>query len=248
MSPLPKRILGPAREALDLDVTDLPVTGPIEALSHPGTDLASLMKSDPRLTETKLRDVFARAAALLNILEDELATANKKTGAMKSAATAASDTATYKNFPVEELETFITPSLPDGMTDAIGYVDGCSKGNPGQAGIGVVLLQRDGKIIARISQAIGLQTNNFAEYSAFIKLLQTARDLGVRKLYINSDSELMVKQFNGEYKVKNPAIKQLMAQVSELTRGFDVVRMRHIPREENALADALSTWCIDREK
>lgn len=122
-------------------------------------------------------------------------------------------------------------------------IDGASSGNPGQAGVGVVVRQ-DGEIIHEISKPIGVATNNVAEYTALIYALQEALIRRADVITVITDSELVHRQITGEYKVKNPNIKTLFEQVQHLLRGFKQVKMKHVLREENKDADRLATQSI----
>jgi len=123
------------------------------------------------------------------------------------------------------------------------YIDGASKGNPGPSGIGVIICQH-GKVIRNISRYIGTATNNVAEYTALIYALQESLILGAHAVTVNSDSELLCRQVNGIYKIKNPGIKGLYEQVAHLKSGFKELTIRHIPREENLGADKLATQAV----
>jgi ribonuclease HI len=124
-------------------------------------------------------------------------------------------------------------------------VDGGARGNPGPAAIGVVVRDSDGGILATVSETIGEATNNVAEYRALIAGIEQARLLGADRLELFGDSELVVKQVRGEYKVKNPGIRPLHAEVVEALRGFDVWSIDHVRREQNADADALVNDALD---
>lgn len=120
------------------------------------------------------------------------------------------------------------------------FVDGACSGNPGPAGIGVVI-RRGGKTVAEISRPIGEATNNIAEYSALICALQEALVLKAARLKIFTDSELMFHQLTGSYKVRDQKLKFLYEQVQQLKRGFANVELAHVPREKNKEADKLAT-------
>jgi ribonuclease HI len=120
------------------------------------------------------------------------------------------------------------------------YVDGASSGNPGPAGIGIVIFDQDGRQVGKISSYIGNRTNNFAEYTALIRALKIAKYFKTNVLKIRTDSELVVKQIKGEYKVKNDQIKQLYDQAISLTRSISSCKIEHIPREQNDKADYLA--------
>ncbi|NOX20317.1 MAG: ribonuclease HI family protein [Nitrospirae bacterium] len=122
------------------------------------------------------------------------------------------------------------------------YSDGASSGNPGPAGIGAVVIV-DGKK-ETLSEYIGTTTNNVAEYTALIRALELAQKRGVREVEIFLDSELIVKQLSGQYRVKNKGLQPLFERVKTLLSGFKVLGIRHIPREENKEADTLSKRAI----
>lgn len=125
------------------------------------------------------------------------------------------------------------------------YTDGASKGNPGPSGIGVVIVDDNNKIIKEINEFIGVTTNNVAEYMALITGLKNAIDLGIKNVKLRSDSELLVKQINEEYKVRNEKLIPLFYQVKDLLNIFDYWEIKHIQREENQLADKLSNIAIN---
>jgi len=118
--------------------------------------------------------------------------------------------------------------------------DGASRGNPGPAAIGVVLLDSAGREVLGWGEPIGRATNNVAEYRAAIAGLEKALELGARSVELRADSELLVHQINGRYRVKNAGLRPLHAKVSELLGRFERWSARHIPREKNARADALA--------
>ncbi len=120
------------------------------------------------------------------------------------------------------------------------YTDGAAEPNPGPAAIGVFIVDGAGRVIAEISEAIGHATNNQAEYRALIAGLKEAKRLGAEHVDIKLDSELVVRQVRGEYRVKNPALKPLFEQARHLMGKFQSSRIQHIPREQNRAADALS--------
>lgn len=126
------------------------------------------------------------------------------------------------------------------------YTDGGARGNPGKAGIGVVIKDDDGKIIERVSEYIGEATNNVAEYTALIKGLEKARELKAEEVECFLDSELVVRQMNREYKVKNKDLSLLFVKVWNLSSGFKKISFNHIMREYNQVADRLVNEAIDR--
>ena len=126
------------------------------------------------------------------------------------------------------------------------YVDGASKGNPGQAGAGVLVTDHEGTKIAEISRFLGEKTNNEAEYWALLIGLREARQLGGRSIRVFTDSELMEKQINGLYRVKNMNLKSLHRAVVETLGGFSSFSIESIPREQNREADRLANEAIRR--
>jgi len=123
--------------------------------------------------------------------------------------------------------------------------DGASRGNPGPAAIGATIKDENGSVIARISRRIGTTTNNQAEYRAIITALEKAISLGAKCVILKSDSELVVKQINGHYKIKNSALRPLYQQVVKLTGSLESITASHIPRAQNAEADALANMALD---
>jgi len=125
------------------------------------------------------------------------------------------------------------------------FTDGGARGNPGPAAYGYVLETEDGTVLAAHGEAIGIATNNVAEYSALIAGLEKAAELAVGEVEVVSDSELMVKQMRGEYKVKNAALRELSLQAAQLARALGTVRYTAVRREHNELADRLVNEALD---
>lgn len=126
------------------------------------------------------------------------------------------------------------------------HSDGGARGNPGPAGIGAIINREDGQVVAEISQFLGHATNNQAEYQALLAGLEKAVILGADTLDCFLDSELVVKQINREYKVKNKELAPLFLKVYNLTTKFKNIRFIHIPREQNKEADRLANEAMDR--
>jgi ribonuclease HI len=143
--------------------------------------------------------------------------------------------------------------LPAGKSDAAAgkvvrvFSDGAARGNPGPAGAGAVLVDTSGRVLARLGRYLGRQTNNVAEYQGLLLGLQHAQELGYREVEVRADSQLLIRQLKGEYAVRHSGLKPLHAEALRLLRGFDRVDLRHVPREENALADEMSNRAIDEE-
>ena len=126
------------------------------------------------------------------------------------------------------------------------YVDGASRGNPGPAAVGAVLLDARRRAVRELSRYIGETTNNVAEYLALIYGLQEALQAGCTALAVKTDSELLARQMNGQYKVREPQLKLLYELASHLVAGFGACRIEHIPREQNTRADRLAARAVER--
>lgn len=129
--------------------------------------------------------------------------------------------------------------------DLVAYVDGASRGNPGPAGIGVVISDTDGNVIKEIAEPLGRTTNNVAEYSALIRALEEARSLGGSGIQVYTDSELMARQINGQYQVRQRHLFPLFTRAKGLLDLFDRARVTHVYREKNTHADRLSNIGAD---
>lgn len=125
------------------------------------------------------------------------------------------------------------------------YVDGASRGNPGLAGAGAVIMDPEGAVVKRLKKFLGTATNNTAEYQALIMGLTAAKALHISNLAVHADSELMVKHMNGQYKVKSPDLKPLYDSAQVLIKSFNSVSIKHVYREENGSADGLANEAID---
>lgn len=146
----------------------------------------------------------------------------------------------YPDVDASESEAADTPQLSRDIFEA--FVDGASRGNPGQAGAGILIKSADKKW--EFSIPLGVTTNNVAEYEALIIALIEAKKLGAKEIHIKSDSELMVKQVTGEYKVKDEKLKPLHARVKKLSAKLKCT-IKHLPREENKEADKLANIALD---
>ena len=125
--------------------------------------------------------------------------------------------------------------------------DGGARGNPGPAGIGVVIEDADtGEVIEEHAKYLGRATNNQAEYKAVLLGLERCAELGAKEVDVLADSELLVKQANGEYRVKNVELARLFMQLRNLEQAFKHVRYRHVRREQNKAADALANRAMDQ--
>jgi len=126
------------------------------------------------------------------------------------------------------------------------FTDGASRGNPGESGIGIIVKDESSAVLFSLNGYIGTTTNNVAEYRALLTLLERMAEVSCARLVVHSDSELMVRQVNGEYKVRNRELKQYHQQVlAAISRLPFRVELKHIPREENRDADKLANLGID---
>ncbi|MEK7286079.1 MAG: ribonuclease HI family protein [Nitrospirota bacterium] len=145
------------------------------------------------------------------------------------------------------------PLFPDSPSEKrephlLVYTDGASRNNPGDASIGVVIKNNQNEIIETLSECLGIATNNKAEYLALIRALQTARKFNPIKIDFYLDSQLVVRQVLGQYKVKDAGLIPLCRQAQMLYRQFDQATISHIPRAENFEADALANAALDNQK
>lgn len=137
------------------------------------------------------------------------------------------------------------PLSQDPGSHLIVFTDGAARGNPGPAGIGVVVMDGEGRTVATLAEGIGVATNNQAEYRAVLAGLALAADQGATRVLVRSDSRLLVEQLEGRFRVKNPTLQRLHEEARRLARAFDEVRFEHLPRTENADADALANEGVD---
>jgi ribonuclease HI len=126
-------------------------------------------------------------------------------------------------------------------------VDGGARGNPGKAGYGAHVTDPSGETVAEVYGYLGTATNNVAEYAALLAALEFARDAGATVLQVRSDSQLMVRQIQGTYKVKNAGLQPLFRRARRLIRCFERFRIEHVRREQNQEADALANRAMDEE-
>ena len=136
---------------------------------------------------------------------------------------------------------------PDGKSlELLIFIDGASRGNPGRAGAGVYVTDREGKRITEKGRFLGYKTNNEAEYGALLLGMEEAKRLGGKSIRIYTDSELIERQVNGVYRVKEPHLRVLHRRVMENIKGFDSFEIESIPREENQEADLLANLAIEK--
>ena len=132
------------------------------------------------------------------------------------------------------------------METLVANVDGAARGNPGPAGIGIVLADSEGNVVKEIAEPLGITTNNVAEYTALIRSLEEARALGCKQILVITDSELMARQLSGRYAVKAEHLQPLHGRALYLLSQFDSATVRHTRRENNKHADKLSNLGADK--
>ncbi|MFC1928233.1 ribonuclease HI family protein [Chloroflexota bacterium] len=130
------------------------------------------------------------------------------------------------------------------MKKFVVFTDGASKGNPGPAAIGAAIKDEQGRLVTSISQGIGHTTNNQAEYKAIIAALEQTIKLGAAQVEIRSDSELVVRQITGQYRVKKASLKPLYLKVKQLQSQLESLTITHIPRQQNTAADILANMAL----
>jgi ribonuclease HI len=156
----------------------------------------------------------------------------------------------FRPFPGKS--AYRSQEMPGGAISSVeqGYlvanIDGGARGNPGPAGYGVVFEDEVGRPVAQLSEFLGHQTNNYAEYSALLAALNYTLRHGFKALKVTSDSELLVKQINGHYKVSNAALKELHGRAVKMLDQLDYFQITHVPREKNREADRLANLAMDR--
>lgn len=126
------------------------------------------------------------------------------------------------------------------------HIDGASRGNPGPSSVGVCVQDAEGRVLREHRRRIGEHTNNVAEYTALLDALRLAREIGGTRLRIHSDSQLLVRQFNGQYRVKNARLLERLSEIQALRRRFASVELVHVPRQDNRTADRLANEALDQ--
>jgi ribonuclease HI len=127
------------------------------------------------------------------------------------------------------------------------YSDGAARGNPGPAGAGAVIVASDGTPVAHLGRFLGEATNNYAEYHGLLLGLNRARELGVSEVQVYADSQLVIRQLGGQYRVRNEGLRPLFDEALRLLRTFRKFELHHIPREKNTAADEMSNRAIDEK-
>lgn len=148
--------------------------------------------------------------------------------------------------PTTSAGLFPAAAQPAPDSYLLAHIDGGARGNPGPAAYGVVIQDEKGNKVASLSNYLGHRTNNYAEYSGLLAALQYAVDHGHKTLKVISDSELLVRQLRGQYKVKNPTLLELYGRAKQLISKLDRFEIGHVLREKNREADKLANEAMDR--
>ena len=149
--------------------------------------------------------------------------------------------------PDSEPKRTVRATSPGQLRRVRVFSDGAARGNPGPAGAGAVVLDEKGNVLARLGRFLGRQTNNVAEYEGLLLGLRWARAHGAREVEVRADSQLLIRQLEGSYAVKNEVLRRLHAEAFALLRAFDKYELVHVPREDNVLADEMSNRAIDEQ-
>lgn len=149
--------------------------------------------------------------------------------------------------PLSASAALPAPERPAHSGSLVIHTDGACRGNPGPSSIGVVIADENGTLLDELAEEIGVRTNNYAEYAAVIRGLERALELGAKHVHLRADSQLVIRQLEGVYRVKNEGIQPLYKMAKYLESKFERgVRYEHVRREENAEADALANLALDR--
>ncbi len=187
------------------------------SLVHKSMDMEILKKKNETITKKRVDKLFQDLKGYIK--KDDLATSDKEK----------TDDSNIK----KEIDLIIVNT------------DGGSRGNPGESGIGVAIFDKDSNLIHEACDYLGIATNNIAEYKALILGIKLSMEYNAKEILFKSDSELMVKQIKGEYRVKNPQLKLLFTEVKELLRRLPNWKIMHVRREENSEADLMANKGID---
>ncbi len=187
------------------------------ALIHKSIDIEKLKEQDKTITKKRVDKLFQDQN--VHVKKDDLAVPEKKT----------TDSSNIK----KEFDLIVV------------NVDGASRGNPGESGIGVAIFDKDFNLINEACDYLGVATNNIAEYKALILGIKLSTKYNAKRILFKSDSELMVKQIKGEYRVKNAQLKLLFTEAQSLLKKLPNWKIMHVPREENKEADLLANKGVD---
>ncbi len=202
----------------------------------------------PVKAETKLKEILIRPEAAQILQEYGVPCLNCPLGEGEIPYLTLGQVAEFYGLDLEGLLQDLNQLESGENKKLIIYCDGGARGNPGPAALGVAIYRPCGELIREISKFLGEKTNNQAEYLALIEALKQARELGGKDLQIILDSQLVVRQLKGEYRIRNHQLQQLAQKVKELEQNFTKVTFEHRPREENRHADTLVNQALNMIK
>lgn len=219
---LSPNVLKLLRQCMRVKGTSVPVCKILDVLASEDGDVSKVANFFREVKERPLREAFHSCAQLLRALEPYL-----RRQLPEHAASLPGEEKSPKQLATAEKVKL--------------FIDGCSKGNPGPAGIGLVFTDLEGRIIEEDKKFIGRQTNNYAEYVSLVEGLKKALDSGVKQVFVFTDSELLAKQMLGEYKIRNKALFALQREARRLIRHFEKFTISYIARDQNKRADRLAS-------
>jgi len=231
---LPPELAKLCKTALRLSKSGVPLSRIADVLAQPDGDVSTVVNRFSRMDGAELRQGFAALARLLRELE-------KQAGPAAAGEPDISLPATKEVFPTDAPTA--GPNRPIERVKM--FIDGASHGNPGPAAIGIVFTDMEGHVLWQVSRPLDEKaTNNVAEYEALRQGLLCALGQGWKKVHVFSDSELLVRQMLGRYKIKNEGLRKLAPVVQRLIRQLDAFTIAHIGREHNRLADRLAAHAL----
>jgi len=235
---LPPELVKLAKAAVRLSKSGVALSRVVEILAQPGGDISTIANRLSSVHDSELRQGFRALARLLRELEKQL-------GAKAADQPDIALPTTNEVFPTDE------PTCgPDRQIERVKmFVDGASRGNPGPAAIGIIFTDMTGHVLWQVNRLLEEEaTSNVAEYEALREGVLRALGQGWKKVHAFSDSELLVKQMLGQYKIKNPALQKAAAAVRRLIKQLDAFTIAHVKRDQNRLADRLATHALRAAK
>lgn len=219
---LSPQVLKLLRQCMRVKGTTVPVAKILDVLASEDGDISKVANFFREVQERPLREALHNCAQLLRALEPYL---------QRQLPEHATSLPGEEKSP-KQLATAEKVKL---------FIDGCSKGNPGPAGVGLVFTDLEGRIIEEQKKFIGTQTNNYAEYVSLVEGLKKALDSGVKQLFVFTDSELLVRQMLGQYKIRNKALFALQREARRLAKQLEKFTISFIARDQNKRADRLAS-------
>jgi len=233
-----------ARQTVRLSKSQAPLARVMDLLATNEGDVDEVFARMPQINNREMRRGFHLCAQLLRHFEQELGFKESPVFSMDDADEDGSPEARAPQ--AGRIMAAAQPSLPGGRAPqrVHVYIDGCSKGNPGISACGVVFTDEKNQIFWQTNRALGDMTNNEAEYSGLITALTLALEHGWKKIRVFSDSQLMVNQMTGVYRIKKKELQQLAKQVAAQIKQLDEFSIEYIPREQNTIADKLANLAL----